>query len=228
MLSAGHVRNHLIELVVVFVGVALAFGVENLREELNERSVGAQYLRGFRQDLSADLEMLRGHKENLRTQLANASKVLGFFEGRPIEPQAFFEAYWPTLFSLRSAPNRNTMNEVLNSGNLRLIRDDEIRTGLLDLYATYDRISETEEHVARDFDEYLYDPTFSTVRFQPERPWADTPVNRRAVEILINDVTIENWLRLAVANLETEGGLLELVEAARLQVEALLQTIPAE
>ena len=95
MLTAERVRGHLIELVVVFVGVALAFGVENLREELNERSVGAQYLRGFRQDLLADLERLRGHEEDLRSQLANASTVPEFFEGRPIEPQAFFEAYWP-------------------------------------------------------------------------------------------------------------------------------------
>lgn len=148
MLKARRLRGHLIELVVVFVGVALAFGVENLREELNERSVGAQYLSGFRQDLVADLEMLRIHQGNLRTRSANAVTVLEFFEGRPIEPQAFFEAYWPALFALRSAPNRNTMNEVLNSGNLRLVRDDGVRAGLLDLYATYDRIAQSEEHIA--------------------------------------------------------------------------------
>jgi len=56
----------------VFVGVALAFAVENLRDDLNERDVGDQYLASFSQDLTADLEMLRGQVEARRAQLTNA------------------------------------------------------------------------------------------------------------------------------------------------------------
>ena len=59
------------------------------------------------------------------------------------------------LRGLFTAPNRNTMDEVLNSGSLRLIRDSGIRTGLLDLYTTYDRIAYLEDHMARDFDAYI-------------------------------------------------------------------------
>ena len=58
MPSGNAIRSYLIELVVVFVGVALAFAVENLREDLNEQAVGEQYQAGFRSDLLADLEML--------------------------------------------------------------------------------------------------------------------------------------------------------------------------
>lgn len=97
MPRARNLRGHLIELVVVFVGVALAFAVENLREDLNERSVGTQCLSGFRQDLLADAEMLRGQQEARQTQLDNALAVLEFFDGRPVDPQAFFGPY--TRFS---------------------------------------------------------------------------------------------------------------------------------
>jgi hypothetical protein len=55
-------RSHLIELVVVFVGVALAFAVENFREDLSNRSVEAQYLRGFRQDLLGNLTVENGFR----------------------------------------------------------------------------------------------------------------------------------------------------------------------
>ena len=68
-------RRYLAELVVVFVGVALAFGVENLREDLNERAVGEEYLAGFSQDLAADLEMLEGQYQARRDQLANAGRT---------------------------------------------------------------------------------------------------------------------------------------------------------
>ena len=229
MPRSRNLRRHLTELVVVFVGVALAFAVENLREDLNERSVGTQYLSGFRQDLLADSEMLRAEQEARQTQLDNALVVLEFFKGRPVDPHVFFEAYYAVLRAIDTAPNRNTLDEVLSSGSLRLIRDAGIRSALLDLYSTYDRIARLEEHMARDFDAYLYDPTFSSISVQFEGPWEDTPANRRAMETLLNDVAIANGVRLVVANLQFPGsGLLEELEVARSQVEGLLQVIPSD
>jgi len=227
--TASTLRRYLAELVVVFVGVALAFAVENLREDLSEQAVGEQYLRGFRVDLLADLAMLQAQQEVRHSQLKNALIVIGFFEGRPVDPQRFFAAYYPVLLDQYTAPNRNTMDEVLSSGSLRLIRDAEIRTRLLDLYANYDRIGRLEEHMARDFDSYLYDPTFSSIRLQLHGPWEDTPANRRNVETLLNDLRVENGVRLVVANLELSGtGILDELDLVRSQVEQLLQLIPTE
>jgi hypothetical protein len=226
---ANTLRRHLTELVVVFVGVALAFAVENLREDLSEQAVGEQYLHGFREDLLADLVMLQAQQEVRHSQLENALVVLEAFDGRPVDPQRFFEAYYSVLLDQHTAPNRNTMDEVLSSGSLRLIRDAEIRTRLLDLYATYDRIGRLEEHMARDFDAYLYDPTFSSIRIQLEGPWEDTPENQRNLESLLNDLRVENGVRLVVANLTFPGsGVLAELELVRSQVEHLLQAIPSE
>jgi hypothetical protein len=77
MRTANSLRRHLAELVVVFVGVAAAFAVENLRESLNERAVGNQYMSRFRQDLTADLAMLQAHQEARRAQAGVTE------EGRP-------------------------------------------------------------------------------------------------------------------------------------------------
>ncbi|MCJ7451040.1 MAG: hypothetical protein MUO39_01000 [Steroidobacteraceae bacterium] len=228
MTKARTLRSYLAELVVVFVGVALAFAVDNFREAHNDRAVGDQYLSAFRQDLTADLQMLQDQQKARQAQLRDARTLLEFFEGRPNDPAVFFEAYWPVLFELRTAPNRNTMDEVLSSGSLRLIRDAKIRTGLLSLYATYAEIAFFEEHMARDFDVYLYDPTFSSVPIQFKGPWNDTPANRQAVETLLGDRRIENGLRLIVLNLDFDHeSLLPLLERAKSQVEQLLQQIPA-
>ena len=58
MFRATGFRTHLLELVVVFVGVGLAFAVENLREDLNEDAVALEHLAGFHEDLQSDLVML--------------------------------------------------------------------------------------------------------------------------------------------------------------------------
>lgn len=229
MFKAGTLRSILTDLVAVFVGVVLAFAVENYRQGLNDQALGDQYLSGFRQDLMADLKMLKAQQQARQAQLRNAQTVLQFFEGRPIDPQGFFQAYWPVLYELGTAPNRNTINEVLSSGSLRLIRGAKIRNDLLNLYVTYDTIARSEKHMTRDFDMYLYDPTFSKIPIQVEGPWKDTPANRQAVEALLGDRRIENGMRLVVINLELPkgNGLLAELELARYQVEQLLQLIPA-
>ena len=216
-------RGYLGEFIVIFAGVALAFGVENLRESLNERAVGAQYLVGFRQDLLADSEMLQTQLEIRRAQVENAATVIEFADGRPLDVPQFLDAFWAVLPAHSTAPNRNTMDEVLNSGSLRLI-DGKVRSALLDLYATYGRIDALESHIARDFDQYLYDPTFSSIPFQFEGPW-DSPTHGRAVETLLADLTILNGIRLVIANLEVPGGLLEELELVLSQVDGLLNTI---
>lgn len=227
MPRASTLRSYLAEFVVVFVGVALAFAVDNFREARNERTVGDQYLSAFRQDLTADLQMLQDQQDARRAQLKNAQTLLEFFDGKPSDPASFFEAYWPVLLELRTTPNRNTMDEVLSSGNLRLIRDPKIRAGLLNLYSTYARIAFFEEHMARDFDMYLYDPTFSSIPIQFKGPWKDTPANRQAVETLLGDRRVQNGLRLIVVNLDSDHeSFLPLLESARQQVEQLLQQIP--
>lgn len=229
MSDESALRRYFAEFVVVFVGVALAFAVENLREDLNEREVGDQYLDGFRRDLLSDLDMLRAAQETRRTQHRNSAVILEFFEGRAPDPQVFFEAYYQTLVSSYTLPNRTTMDEVLSSGSLRLIRNPEIRTGLLELYTLYENIARHEDHIARDYDHYLYDPTFSTIPFHFIGPWENTPENRAYVEALVSDVRIENGIRLLVVNLDAPGfGLMEELDEAQAQVEALLAKMPVD
>jgi hypothetical protein len=131
--SFRSLRRHLAELVVVFVGVAAAFAVENLRESLNERAVGDQYLIGFRQDLTADLAMLQEQEEARRAQLGNALVTLEFFEGRAIDPQRFFDAYLydPTFSSIPFLVEGPWDNTASNRSLVEtLLRDVRIENGV--------------------------------------------------------------------------------------------------
>lgn len=217
-----------LEIVIVFVGVALAFGMDNLREQRNERAVADQYVAGFMKDLRGDLDMLASNIEAREAQVRATHVALAFYEGRELNVDAFFEAFYPVLHSQGIAPNRNTMDEVLNSGSLRLISDPAVRGSILNLYAHYDRILGSEAHIDRDFETYLYDRTFSAVPFQHRGPWAETPGSRLAAEKLIADLTIENGLRLVLANVEDEGGLLDQLRLARSEVDHLLQLLESE
>ena len=231
---AGHLKKQEwtdigIEFLIVVLGVFLGIQAANWNDQRVEHELGRQYLAGFREDLLADSSMLDIQIEWRQKQLADALIVLEFFEGRPAEPDVFFAAYYSILFERNILPSRNTMDEVLNAGGLRLIEDAVVRSSLLDLYASYAKIEGQEDHIARDFDSYLYDPTFSKIPIQIEGPWPDTPANRGKMQQLLGDVTIENGVRLIVANLQpSRTGLEAQLTSARGQVERLLQAIPAD
>ena len=91
---------------MVFLGVALAFGVENLRESLNERTVARQYFAGFAQDFARDYEWLESEIQFRERQMAAALTALEFYKGRELDVDVFFEAFWTVLPSrpLRSKP----------------------------------------------------------------------------------------------------------------------------
>jgi len=76
MSNANTLRSVLTELVTVFIGVALAFAVENLRQDFNDRTVGDQYLSSFRRDLMDDLVMLQTGPLPGRTTIAANSRRL--------------------------------------------------------------------------------------------------------------------------------------------------------
>ncbi len=218
-----------LDFVIVVVGVFIGIQVANWNAARGERTLSNEYLSGFRQDLLADAHMLQTEIEARQAQRQDALTVLEFYDGRSLEPIVFFEAYGAAILARNTRPNRNTIDEVLNTGSLRLVRDPEIRNGLLDLYVIYKRIADVEDHMARDFDAYLYDPTFSSVPFNLEGPWEDTPASRLEAETLLNSVTIENGFRLIVANLQfPDSGLEAELEAARVQVDTLLREISSD
>lgn len=226
MLKGRSFGQYITELVVVFAGVALAFAVENLREDLNEQAVGDEYLAGFRQDLRLDLAMLDKEISFRQMQATDSRLLLGLITEPDASPNTFFDAYYRSLGAHTTSPNRNTMDEVLNSGSLRLIKNSDIRAALLELYASYDRIAFLEAHILRDFEHYLYDPTFSSVPLQLVGPWPDTPQNRLVMDTLRSNVTIQNGLRLLSGNIEyPETGLIALLQSARSQVLALQRTL---
>jgi len=80
MPRASTLRSYLAELVVVFVGVALAFAVDNFREARNERTVGDQRiengLRLIAVNLDLDHESLLPLLESAKVQVEQLLKQI--------------------------------------------------------------------------------------------------------------------------------------------------------
>ena len=125
--------KYILELIIIFLGITLSFWVENYREDLEEIKIERKYLEGLIIDLERDKESLISWKEIRQRQQNSGFRILKFYEGEQLNVDTFYYNYYTILPFYDFIPNTNTYDEIINSGHLRLIRNQDIKNDLFDL-----------------------------------------------------------------------------------------------
>ena len=154
----GRMRKHLaqqdwiaitVDVVVVLVGILLAFQIERWADELRNRSLEQDYLYRLKQDLETEVVRMnqawdyaedRIRAAKILAQVVNDSSIV--VDAPKILPWALETATW------RSYPQINAFvfEELQNSGNLTLIRSESLRRNLTNHYTKLQHYS----HVGMD------------------------------------------------------------------------------
>ena len=130
--------NHLIELVVVFLGVTASFVLLNLSNSRNERAMESKYMEGFRSDISENIIQLRDQIEGDSAWIENNTyAVHAILESRLSSDSANSIVHGMAYFS-RFAPQNTTYLNLINSGNLGIIQDYNLRQDLIGYHKRLD------------------------------------------------------------------------------------------
>jgi hypothetical protein len=158
------------EFVVIVVGVLMALWVDEIRQARVEADMEVEYLESLLTDLDADLAQFDSTEAWMRRQEAASATVLALYAGSPptddvevlvaaVETAGW--QYWPSI-------TRNTIDDLRSTGNLRLIRDPDLRRAIASYYATVDNVSVPNAN-ARDRIWAQYDARVSNVLEPGER-----------------------------------------------------------
>jgi hypothetical protein len=129
--------HYLWEFLMLFLAVTLGFFVENQREHLVENKREIVYINSFIEDLKLDTSQLNGlielRKKRIKEldtlfQLLSSNQYIQ--EGASVY-RLYSTPYWDIL---RFYPNDRTMQQLKNSGGLRLIRNQKVS----DMIINYD------------------------------------------------------------------------------------------
>ena len=136
-------RLLLSEFVVIVVGVLVAFWVDELREARYNAALEVEYLASFVTDLEADLAQFDETEAWMRRSEAAAATVLTLYKGSPPTENvadlvmavetAGWQA-WPVI-------TRNTIDDLRSTGNLRLIRNRNLRRSIAAYYTTIENVN---------------------------------------------------------------------------------------
>lgn len=127
-------KLHLIELVVVIIGISIAFALEGWSESKKRNTLEQNYLASIEVDIDKDVNDLQKIVDSTQVIIKHLSEVFQFsFQKVPLER---YKRHHVTSSYLANYfyPQNGTYLSLINSGDINVIKDFELKAALSDLY----------------------------------------------------------------------------------------------
>ena len=124
-----------IEFAVIVVGVLVALGVESWREDVADRTLELEYLERLKNDFHNDSVRIAGAIEATAVQQGHINLALQVLEDRGSNSDEELLSVFMASRSIYSREIGATFQELFGTGQLRLVRNSELRIRLVDFYS---------------------------------------------------------------------------------------------
>jgi len=130
--------DHIVNLVVVILGISIAFYLESYKEEKALRLQEMEYINSLKEDLQADVEALdtisyvNGLIKKAVVNLSDATIKLVYDT-----PEEIFEDVMLIQYNPPFSAQRTIYESLKSSGHMEIITDFELRNKILELYEKY-------------------------------------------------------------------------------------------
>lgn len=148
--KTGRWRNAAGELTLIVVGVLVALWIEGCRQERVDRANERAYLERLESDLVQDVERIEGLVAHSRQTDESARLVLAFLDSDRIEGDADLVSTLNRAgFINFFRQNRSTYDDLLSTGNLRLLQNKALVRELGDYYRSTDFLEHFDDQKKR-------------------------------------------------------------------------------
>jgi len=145
--------NHFIELVVVVIGITLAFMLNNWREGYVDHQLEKKYLNSFMDDLNFDRVQLDSLILYNETKLKDINRLITFLKNKDVENDSVLIVFAQMMMFTPFDPNVTTYQSIKNAGDFGLISDYRLKENLIKYYQNL----ESKKYFDNLFNSYLND-----------------------------------------------------------------------
>ena len=159
---SGRLRQHdwlavALDLTIVILGVFLGIQAANWNEARHDRAEEKRYYAQIVVDLRRDLDTLRtAHRRSLEYDQAAETVLEALEHGIPrgTDPSDFAKAIDYAGFLFIPSPSRRTYDELISTGNLRLLRDGKAKDAIAAYYEAFAELRQWDSLLRREQGEY--------------------------------------------------------------------------
>ena len=130
-------KDHLVNLIVVILGITIAFWLNNWAESSKAKKQERVYLESLLKDIKDDIYEIEYIKNYSESQISSINRLVSFSVGRPVPKDSIMNDIFKIQYSLSFTPQNVTYESLTSSGKLDLIREFDMRNQMLELYNQY-------------------------------------------------------------------------------------------
>jgi hypothetical protein len=195
------------EIVLVVIGILIALSINNWNENRKNKIIEHTYLENIKADFILNLSSLDKFILDRENSIKASDSILEFFNGeRDLDINAFNRYSVNVMVWFPFEQHDNTYKELLNSGNLSIITNKNIKDRIQNMQASFKKVAFIEGEMQQDFERYLYDPFFSIADLETSLKsygGENTKLDSTQVNKLINNQSYKNGFVLSSYNSES-------------------------
>ncbi len=161
--------NYLIELLIVIIGISIAFWVNNLGLKNKNKLEKHSYLTVIRNDLRTDSLRLTRNIKNNEIKIEKLIKALDFIEKTAPIDSVYMNITRIGLIDFFK-PDNFTITSLLQSGDLKLIDSEETKKELLRLLKVYESIDNMQKNFLQALDDNYFPILLTKVDMTKNKP----------------------------------------------------------
>ncbi|MCF7559057.1 DUF6090 family protein [Sabulilitoribacter multivorans] len=145
------------EILIVIVGISIAFSMNKCAEHSKNESHKKQYLTNLINDVTSDKKALEENVLAIEKKINTTKEILPKLNTNAPDKMSIIGKVFSIVALNNFTPNDNTYQALINSGDFKLIDDFEMKTAIEKHYATYENMSDSYERLENIQKKYVGD-----------------------------------------------------------------------
>lgn len=200
--------NHFIELIVVVIGITIAFMLNNWRENYKDRQLEQKYLSSFRDEIELDLKELEYILNDNQQRLRRATQLLNMIKGQKMEPDSVMVIFGDMSKLNSFTPALSTYESITSSGKLGIISNYYLKEDLVRYYRKFDEKKLIDEVYNAYVNEFVIPFVFEHVDFLSQQLVKESALRSHKFRNLAG-----GYYQLVAQNVDFYQGILEIGKA---------------
>lgn len=143
------------EIFIVIIGITIAFSLNKCSENSKAQTLKLQYLSNIKRDVEADKAILENNLESIKKKIDIASEIIPKLNTNAPDKMSIVGKVFSIISLTNFNPNDNTYQTLINSGDLKLIDDFEIKTAIEKHYSNYETMGQDYTRLENIQKEYV-------------------------------------------------------------------------
>lgn len=128
------------EIVIVIIGITIAFSMNKCADNLKDNKLKTQYLTNLKSDIEADKIVLKKNVEAINKKLAVCAEIIPVLNSNKTQNMQLLNNIFAIVEYENFSSKSTTYKTLINSGDLKLIDNFDLKSAIQEHYANYNEL----------------------------------------------------------------------------------------